>query len=84
MDVEENIKEKIITITNHGMITIPAAFRKILGLKDGDKMLIIEDEGALKIITLKAEQELRKDSYSMEEMLNQMEKSKKNEIIREM
>ena len=84
MDVVENIKEKTVTITNQGMITIPSAFRKIYGLKDGDKVLIIEDEGALKIIPLKDEQELRKNSYSTEEMLNQMEKSKKYEIKREM
>jgi AbrB family looped-hinge helix DNA binding protein len=84
MDVVENIKEKTVTITNQGMITIPSAFRKIYGLKDGDKVLIIEDEGALKIIPLKDEQDLRKNSYSTEEMLNQMEKSKKYEIKREM
>ncbi len=84
MDVVENIKEKTVTVTNQGMITIPSAFRKIYGLKDGDKVLVIEDEGALKIIPLKDEQELRKNSYSTEEMLNQMEKSKKDEIKREM
>jgi len=84
MDIVENIKEKTVTITNQGMITIPSAFRKIYGLKDGDKVLIIEDEGALKIIPLKDEQDLRKDSYSTVEMLNQMEKSKKDEIKREM
>jgi len=84
MDVVENIKEKTVTITNQGMITIPSAFRKIYGLKDGDKVLIIEDEGVLKIIPLKDEQDLRKNSYSTEEMLNQMEKSKKYEIKREM
>ncbi|TFG26594.1 MAG: AbrB/MazE/SpoVT family DNA-binding domain-containing protein [Promethearchaeota archaeon] len=80
MDVVKNIKEKIVTITNQGMITIPSAFRKIYGLKDGDKILIIEDEGTLKIIPLKDEQELSQDSYSAEEMLKQMEKSKKEEI----
>ena len=84
MDVIENIKEKTVTVKNNVMITIPSAFRKIYDLKDGDKVLIIEDEGALKIIPLKAKQELRKDSYSTEEMLNQMEKGKKEEIKREM
>ena len=84
MDVVENIKEKTVTITSQGMITIPSALRKIYGLKDGDKVLFIEDEGALKIIPLKDEQELRKNSYSTEEMLNQMQESKKDEIKREM
>jgi len=84
MDIVKNIKEKTVTITNQGMITIPSAFRKIFGLKDGDKVLIIEDEGALKIIPLKEEKELRKNSYTVKQILNQMEKSKKNEIHREM
>ncbi len=83
MDIVKNIKEKTVTITNQGMITIPSAFRKVFGLKDGDKVLVIEDEGALKIIPLKDEQELRKTSYSTKEMLNQIEKSKKEEIKRE-
>ena len=84
MDVEKIIQEKMVTFTNQGMITIPAAFRKVYGLKDGDKVLIVEDEGTLKIIQIKAEEDLRKDSYSTEEMLDQMEKSKKEEIEREM
>ena len=43
MDVKKSIEEKKVTITNQGMVTIPAAFRKSYGLKDGDKVLIIED-----------------------------------------
>jgi AbrB family looped-hinge helix DNA binding protein len=82
MDFVKSIKEKTVTITNQGMITIPSAFRKIYGLKDGDKVLIIEDEGTLKIIPLKDEEKLRKNSYSAEEMLKRMEKSKKEEIKR--
>ena len=84
MDIIKNIKEKTVTITNQGMVTIPSALRKVYGLKDGDKVLIIEDEGTLKIIPLKDEQELRKDSYSTEEILKQMKESKKEEIKREM
>ena len=41
MDVKKVIEEKKVTITNQGMITIPAAFRKSYGLKDGDKVLIV-------------------------------------------
>jgi len=83
MKVEKIIEEKQVTITNQGMITIPAAFRKSYNLKDGDKILIVEDEGTLKIIPLKEEEELKKDSYSTKEMLEQMESSKAEELIRE-
>jgi len=83
MDVKKNIKEKKVTITNRGMVTIPAAFRKSYGLKDGDKVLIIEDEGTLKIIPLKDEDELKKKSYNTQEMLEQMKKSKLEELNRE-
>jgi len=44
MVLDKVVNEKEVTITNRGMITIPAAFRKNFNLKDGDKVLIIEDE----------------------------------------
>ena len=83
MDVKKIIEEKKVTIANKGMITIPAAFRKRYGLKDGDKVLIIEDEGTLKIIPLKDIDELKRKSYNTKEMLNQMKKSKIEELHRE-
>lgn len=83
MDVKKIIEEKKVTITNKGMISIPAAFRKSYGLKDGDKVLIIEDEGTLKIIPLKDIDELRRKSYNKKEMLDQMKKSKIEELSRE-
>ncbi|MBY8983597.1 MAG: AbrB/MazE/SpoVT family DNA-binding domain-containing protein [Candidatus Lokiarchaeota archaeon] len=83
MDVKKIIEEKKVTITNQGMVTIPAAFRKSYGLKDGDKVLIIEDEGTLKIIPLKDSDDLKKTSYNTKEMLDQMKKSKIEELSRE-
>jgi len=83
MDVKKIIEEKKVTITNQGMITIPAAFRKSYGLKDGDKVLIVEDEGTLKIIPLQDTDELKKNSYTTKEMLDQMKKSKTEELSRE-
>ncbi len=83
MDIKKIIEEKKVTITNKGMISIPAAFRKSYGLKDGDKVLIIEDEGTLKIIPLKDIDELRRKSYNKKEMLDQMKKSKIGELSRE-
>lgn len=83
MNIEKSIFEKTVTITNQGMITIPAAFRKTYGLKDGDKVLVVEDEGSLKLIPLKSEEEIRENSYTKAEILNQMKKSKKEDITRE-
>lgn len=75
--------EKEVTITNRGMITIPASFRKYFNLKDGDKVLIIEDEGTLKIIPIKDAESLRSNSYDTEEMKKEMNKARKEELERE-
>jgi len=83
MNIEKSIYEKTVTVTNQGMITIPAAFRKSFDLKDGDKVLVVEDEGSLKLIPLKNEEEIRKNTYTKAEILNQMKKGKKEEISRE-
>jgi AbrB family looped-hinge helix DNA binding protein len=84
MNIEKSIFEKTVTVTNQGMITIPAAFRKSFGLKDGDKVLVVEDEGSLKLIPLKIEEEIRKNTYTKAELLNQMKKSKKEDITKEL
>ena len=83
MVLDKIVNEKEVTITNRGMITIPAAFRKTFNLKDGDKVLIIEDEGALKIIPIKDPESLRVNSYDTEEMKKEMNKSRKEELERE-
>ena len=83
MVLDKIINEKEVTITNRGMITIPAAFRKNFNLKDGDKVLIIEDEGTLKIIPIKDPETLRLNSYSTEEMKKEMNKSRKEKLERE-
>ena len=83
MVLDKIVNEKEVTITNRGMITIPAGFRKNFNLKDGDKVLIIEDEGTLKIIPIKDPETLRLNSYSTEEMKKEMNKSRKEELERE-
>ena len=83
MVLDKVVNEKEVTITNRGMITIPAAFRKNFNLKDGDKVLIIEDEGTLKIIPIKDPETLRLSSYNVEEMKEEMNKSRKEELERE-
>ncbi len=83
MELAKSNGAKSVTITNRGMITIPSKFRKRYNLKDGNKVFIIEDEGSLKIIPIKSEEELRKDSYTAEEMLKSMEESKREELEQE-
>jgi AbrB family looped-hinge helix DNA binding protein len=83
MVLDKVVNEKEVTITNRGMITIPAMFRKNYDLKDGDKVLIIEDEGTLKIIPIKDPKSLRLNSYDTEEMQKEMDKSRKEELERE-
>ncbi len=83
MELEKSTGAKAVTITNRGMITIPAEFRKKYKLKDGNKVFIIEDEGSLKIIPIKSEEELRKDSYTAEEMLKSMEESRREDLEQE-
>jgi AbrB family looped-hinge helix DNA binding protein len=71
-------------IVNHGMINIPAAIRKKLQLKDGDKVWVeLNDEGIIQIIPIKSIEEIRKNSYSSQEMLDEMEKFRQQELERE-
>jgi hypothetical protein len=65
------------------MIKITAGFKKNFKLKDGNKVLIIEDEGIPKIIQIKDPEILRLNSYSTEEMKKEMDKSRKEELERE-
>jgi len=58
--------------------------RKKYNLKDGDKVLVIEDEDSLRIIPIIPIDELRKKSYTYQEMKAQMEQSQKEEIEREL
>ncbi len=74
---------KVVTITNQGMITIPARFRKHFKLKDGDKIFIFEDEGCLKLIPIRPIEELRKGSYTTEQMLKSIEESRNEELEQE-
>jgi AbrB family looped-hinge helix DNA binding protein len=83
MSIENIIHEKPVKVTNNGMITIPAAFRKKFDLKDGDKVLILEDQGTLRIIPIRSDAELRRNSYSSEDMKEVSEIIKKEELERE-
>ena len=67
---------KIITMTNRGMITIPASIRKKFNLKDGQPLAII-DQGdkmmLIPIIDLEKERESFLESDAMEQILDQLD-----------
>jgi len=68
-------------IVNHGMVNIPAQIRKTLNLNDGDKVWVeIDDDGSIKLIPIKTIEEIRKNSYTSQEMKEEMEQSRKIEL----
>lgn len=71
-------------IMNHGMINIPASIRKSLNLKDGDRVWVeLGNDGSIRLIPIRSIEELRKDSYTSEEMIEEMEQSRKIELALE-
>lgn len=68
-------------IVNHGMINIPASIRKTLNLKDGDKVWVeLGIDGTIRLIPIRPIEELRKESYTVEEMIEEMKQSRKIEL----
>ncbi len=60
--------EKAVKITNNGMISIPAPIRKKYNIKDGDYVVVVDDEtGALKIYPIEDVESLRKRSFKVDE-----------------
>ncbi len=80
MELEKADTEKPITITNRGMITIPASLRKRFNLHDGDRVIIIEDEGTLRLIPIVSDEKLREQSCSAGEMVKLLRKSRAEEL----
>jgi len=62
------------------MVTIPASLRKKYGLQDGDQVIVVEDEGMLKIIPLKSIKSLQKRSITTKEMLEILKRSREEEL----
>lgn len=76
--------EKVVKITNNGMISIPASIRKKYNLQDGDKVLIIDDEAdSIKIFLVENVEELRKRSFTTEEYRKIYNQSRKEDIEQE-
>ncbi len=71
---------KSAKITNRGMVSIPAALRKKYNIRDGDRVIFIEEEDGLKMHLIQPLEDLRKNSFTTEEMLEEMRKSRKEEL----
>ena len=72
--------DRIVKVTNRGMVTIPASLRKKYGLQDGDQVIVVEDEGMLKIIPIKSIKSLQKRSVTTKEMLVILKRSREEEL----
>ncbi|MHA1679903.1 MAG: AbrB/MazE/SpoVT family DNA-binding domain-containing protein [Promethearchaeota archaeon] len=71
---------KSVTVTNRGMISIPAELRRKYNIKDGDKISVIEDEEGIKIIPIEDLETLRNKGIPAREMMDIMKKARKEEL----
>jgi len=73
----------VVSISNHGRITIPAEIRKKYGWEDGDKVIVIDHplEG-IKILPYLSDKELRHvlDSETAIRIIEDISKERKKEI----
>ncbi len=73
--------EKPVKVNNHGMISIPAEIRRKYGIKDGDRIYVLEDEDGIRIIPIVDIDVLRrKINMNTVEMLEFMAKERKEEL----
>ncbi len=72
--------EKIVKVTNKGMISIPAEIRKKHKINDGDYIVIKENEdGTIKIIPIKSIESLREQALTIEEFREIFKKSQQED-----
>jgi AbrB family looped-hinge helix DNA binding protein len=68
-------------IVNHGMINIPAQIRKKYRLKDGDEVLVMdEDDGYIKLVILESIESIREKSFTAEEIMEELNKARDMEL----
>jgi AbrB family looped-hinge helix DNA binding protein len=73
--------EKVVKVTNKGMILIPAEIRKKYNISDGDYVLIKEEKnGEIKIIPIESEESLRKKGLTTEEFREIFNQSRKEDM----
>ena len=71
---------KIVKVTNKGMITIPAIFRKKFNIQDGDNIAVIEDANGLHLIRLESIEVLRNRSVSSKELEKIIQEARNTEL----
>ena len=71
---------KSVTVTNRGMVCIPAELRRKYNIKDGDTITVIEDEEGIKIIPIQDLEQLRKNGVQAKEMLSIMKQGRAEEL----
>lgn len=73
--------EKVVKVTNKGMISIPAEIRKKYNISDGDYVLVKEEKnGEIKIIPIESEESLRKKGLTIEEFRKVFNQSRKEDM----
>jgi len=73
--------EKIVKVTNKGMISIPAEIRKKFNISDGDYVIVKEEEtNEIKIIPIESEESLRKRGLTVKEFRKVLEQSRKEDL----
>jgi len=73
--------EKVVKVTNKGMISIPAEIRKKYNISDGDYVLVKEEKnGEIKIIPIESEESLRKKGVTIEEFRKIFNQSRKEDM----
>ena len=69
--------EKVVKVTNNGMISIPAEIRKKHAIKDGDFILVKEDEnGEITLKPIESVESLRKKGLTVDEFRKIYNKSR--------
>jgi AbrB family looped-hinge helix DNA binding protein len=73
--------QKTVKITNKGMVSIPANLRKKFNLKDGDYVIIDENEnGTMQITPIIPLDKLKMQSATVEEFREVYHKAKEEEL----
>ncbi|MBA7707887.1 hypothetical protein ES703_116771 [subsurface metagenome] len=73
--------DKIVKVTNKGMISIPAEIRKKYNISDGDYVLVKEEKnGVIKLIPIESEESLRKKGLTIEEFRKIFNQSRKEDM----
>ena len=72
--------EKVVKVTNKGMISIPADIRKKHKIKDGDFILVKESEdGLIEIIPIESIESLREKGLTIDEFREIYKKSREED-----